>query len=79
MGASPGPDGPKKKIPRVRMTMNYLWLGSGVDCPRFRKMATNGSAWGQVSNRKIDKMAAMEKQQLGTHTYFYLWVGSWEV
>jgi hypothetical protein len=51
MGASPGPDGPEKKFP-VCMTVNYLWLVSGVDCPRFRKMATNGSAWGQVSNRK---------------------------
>jgi hypothetical protein len=57
MGASPGPDRPKKNS-RVRMTMNYLWLGSGVDCLRFREMATNGSAWGQVSNR--------EKGQIGS-------------
>jgi hypothetical protein len=68
------------------MIMNYLWLGSGVDCRRFRKMATNGSAWGQVSNRENGQIGSdgwlsppkvgLKKNNWVATPTTYLWAGS---
>jgi hypothetical protein len=61
MGACPRPDRPKR-ISRISVTVMHHWDKSGVDRGRFREMATNGSAWGQASDREMVEMAPMAQQ-----------------
>jgi hypothetical protein len=78
-----------KKNNWVATPTTYLWAGSWQVYLGSRRMVPNGSAWGQVSNRKCGQngtdgrfwppKVGLKNNNWVPIPIIYLWDGSWEV